>query len=139
LHRETLIQDLDDALPDPKLGFVSGMNYALISFDYGPKAENEITQFIGPPLEKAIQNLTDSKDEKHINELIVNYRERYFDIGYTENELCPNIVEILSTLLKHNIRMGVCASKLQTIAVKFLERFEIEKYFEFVDGSTEKT
>ncbi|NKB33995.1 MAG: HAD hydrolase-like protein [Pseudomonadales bacterium] len=134
-----LIFDLDGTLSDPKLGVVRCMNYALSSFDYAPRGEDEIAQYIGPPLEETIQKLTGSQDEQHIDEMIVRYRERYFEIGYTENELYPNIEEMLSVLKNNNLAMGVCTSKHQTAAEKILERFEITKYFEFIDGPTEKT
>jgi len=106
LQFDTLIFDLDGTLSDPKLGVVRCMNYALTSFDYPPRAEAEIAQYIGPPLEETIQRLTDSNDDQHIDELVAKYRERYFEVGYKENELYADIAEMLSALSNHNFRMG---------------------------------
>ena len=136
---DTLIFDLDGTLSDPKLGVVRCMNYALTSFDYPPRAEAEIAQYIGPPLEETIQRLTDSNDDQHIDELVAKYRERYFEVGYKENELYADIAEMLSALSNHNFRMGVCTSKHQTVAKKIIERFEINQYFDFIDGPTGRT
>jgi len=114
------------------------MNYALTSFDYAPQAEEKIAQFIGPPLEEAMEALTDSSSSYHIDELVAKYRERYFEIGYAENKLYPNIVEMLSRLHESNIFMGVCTSKYQTIAEKILQQFEIDRFFGFINGPLEK-
>ena len=136
---DTLIFDLDGTLSDPKLGIVRSMNYALTSFDYPPRAEADIVQHIGPPLEESMQKLTESSDAQHIDDLVVKYRERYFEVGYTENELYSGVIDMLSALSHKQIPMGVCTSKHKTVARKIIERFEIGHYFDFIDGPTGRT
>ena len=138
MHFDTLIFDLDGTLSDPKLGVVRSMNFALSSFDYTPLSEQEITRHIGPPLEETIQQIIGSDDGYHVDEVVAKYRERYFEIGYTENKLYPHILEMLSNLAERDIRMGVCTSKFQSIAEKILEKFTVRQYFEFVSGPTKK-
>ena len=135
---DTLIFDLDGTLSDPKPGVVNSMNYALTSFGYPPRKESEIAKHIGPPLEKTISLLTDNTDEKHIDELIAKYRERYFEIGYKENSLYPEIHAMLEILKAKKHRMGICTSKHKTIAERIVQRFKIDIFFEFVDGPTRK-
>ena len=67
---DTLVFDLDGTLSDPKLGVVRCMNFALTSFDYSPLPDQEIAQYIGPPLEEIIQRLTGCKDENHIDTVV---------------------------------------------------------------------
>jgi phosphoglycolate phosphatase len=135
---DTLVFDLDGTLSDPKLGVVRCMNFALTSFDYSPLPDQEIAQYIGPPLEEIIQRLTGSNDENHIDTVVAKYRERYFELGFTENKLYPEIPEMLSSLAERNIRMGVCTSKHLHVAEKIVESFGLSQYFDFISGPTSK-
>lgn len=114
------------------------MNYALTSFGYSPRQEAEISKYIGPPLDQTLSALSESDDEVHIDELIAKYRERYFEIGFKENQLYPGVVDMLTALKAENIKMGVCTSKHQTIAIQILQHFEINGFFDFVSGPLDK-
>ncbi|PCI80949.1 MAG: HAD family hydrolase [SAR86 cluster bacterium] len=131
----SLIFDLDGTLTDPLTGIVRCMNYALSSHDHQPRSEQEIKPYIGPPLEIALSDLSGSKDEAHIKELIATYRERYGELGYAENVVYEGIYDLLDTLQEQGFRMGVCTSKFEKYAIKVLEKFELDKYFRFVSGS----
>jgi phosphoglycolate phosphatase len=95
----SLIFDLDGTLTDPLTGIVRCMNYALSSHNYQPRSEQEIKPYIGPPLEIALSELSDSEDKDHIKELVATYRERYGEFGYAENVVYNGIYELLDTLV----------------------------------------
>jgi phosphoglycolate phosphatase len=99
------------------------------------KSEQEIRPYIGPPLEVALSDLSGSTDEAHIKELVTTYRERYGELGYSENVVYDGIYELLDTLQGQGFRMGVCTSKFEKYAIKVLEEFKLSKYFTFVSGS----
>ena len=61
-----MIFDLDGTLSDPALGVVRCINFALTSFDQPPRADHEITQHIGPPLEQILALLSDD-DNQHMS------------------------------------------------------------------------
>ena len=130
----SLIFDLDGTLTDPLLGIVRCMNYALTTFDHPPRAEHEITPYIGPPLEIALRELSGSNDEDYIKRLMKTYRERYGELGYAENTVYNGIHEMLEAFREREIPMGVCTSKLGKYAVKVLEEFELMDFFQFVSG-----
>ena len=130
----SLIFDLDGTLTDPLTGIVRCMNYALSSHNYQPRSEQEIKPYIGPPLEIALGKLSGSDDEDHIKELVSTYRERYGEFGYAENVVYNGIYELLDTLRSKGYRLGVCTSKFEKYAIKILQEFELDKYFEFVSG-----
>lgn len=132
----SLIFDLDGTLSDPLTGILRCMNYALSSFDYQPVSEHEIKRFIGPPLEFALSELSGSKDDAHIAQLVATYRERYGELGYAENVVYPGVVELLTELKNSGYRMGVCTSKFEKYALKVLQNFELDGFFTFVSGST---
>ena len=131
----SLIFDLDGTLTNPLTGIVRCMNYALSSHDHQVKSEQEIRPYIGPPLEVALSDLSGSTDEAHIKELVTTYRERYGELGYSENVVYNGIYELLNTLEGQGFRMGVCTSKFEKYAIKVLEEFKLSKYFTFVSGS----
>jgi len=131
----SLIFDLDGTLTNPLTGIVRCMNYALSSHDHQVKSEQEIRPYIGPPLEVALSDLSGSTDEAHIKELVTTYRERYGELGYSENVVYDGIYELLDTLQGQGFRMGVCTSKFEKYAIKVLEEFKLSKYFTFVSGS----
>ena len=131
----TLIFDLDGTLTDPLTGILRCMNYALSSHNHPVISENELKPYIGPPLEIGLSELSGSNDETHIRELVATYRERYGEFGYAENVVYDGIVDLLSSLQEQGFRMGICTSKFEKYAVKVLQSFELEQYFEFVSGS----
>jgi len=116
----SLIFDLDGTLTDPLTGIVRCMNYALSSHDHQVKSEQEIRPYIGPPLDVALSDLSGSTDEAHIKELVITYRERYGELGYSENVVYNGIYELLDTLQGQGFRMGVCTSKFEKYAIKVL-------------------
>lgn len=130
----SVVFDLDGTLTDPKVGIVRCMNYALTTFDYMARPEHEITPYIGPPLEQALQALSGEDDEFKIKQLVASYRERYGEFGFAENTVYPGIYELLEQLKDRNIPLGVCTSKLEKYAVKILQEFNLFDYFDFVSG-----
>ena len=130
----TLIFDLDGTLSDPALGVVRCINFALTSFDQPPRADHEITQHIGPPLEQILALLSDEDDSAYVSALAARYRERYSELGFRENTLYPEAKATLAALKNYGFRLGVCTSKLRPNAIKILELFDLTRFFEFISG-----
>lgn len=131
----SLIFDLDGTLTDPLTGIVRCMNYALSSHGHQVVSENAVKPYIGPPLEIGLSGLSGSDDEAHISKLVATYRERYGELGYAENVVYDGIPESLASLKQDGYRLGVCTSKFEKYAIKVLEEFELDRYFDFVSGS----
>lgn len=134
-----LVFDLDGTLTDPALGVVRCMNYALTSFDYSPLPDAKITEHIGPPLEQTVVRLTGSDDATHIDAVAAAYRERYGEFGFKENTVYAGIPEMLQTLKDAGHKLGVCTSKLQINANRVINEFQLDRYFDFVNGSSNKS
>ena len=128
-----LIFDLDGTISDPKEGIVKSMNYALRSHGFPEYAADELSQFIGPTLDKAFAELSSTTDKDLIAALVTKFRERYSDKGFSENVLYPDMVDTLETLYP-SIKLGICTSKRVDFAEKILEMFSIRHYFTFVNG-----
>lgn len=132
---EYLVFDLDGTISDPRDGIVRSINYALESYGFGCRAENELCSFIGPPLDVAFAALTGSDDGTLIKSLVTKYRERYSDVGYSENALYEGISDVLSRLSSiEELKLVLCTSKRVDFAERILELFSLREHFCFVSG-----
>ena len=131
---ETLIFDLDGTISDPAQGIRCSINYALSHFGYPEVGAGAIAAYIGPPIDDSFRSITGSGGDAHVLELVAKFRERYVEIGFSENELYPGVVDALLELRSRGHRLAVCTSKRVDIAEKILAMFEIWHYFDFVSG-----
>ncbi|OLQ74836.1 HAD family hydrolase [Photobacterium proteolyticum] len=132
---EWLIFDLDGTISDPKLGIVRSFNFALEHYGFVPQSEADIAAYIGPPLDQTFVQLTGNHDPLFIEMIVAKYRERYAEVGYSENHLYPDMKQVLLSLKeKEGCRLGVCTSKRADFAEKILAMFGLLDVFEFVSG-----
>ncbi|HSE32974.1 MAG TPA: HAD hydrolase-like protein [Pyrinomonadaceae bacterium] len=129
-----LVFDLDGTISDPAVGIERSINYALSQFGYPSITPDQVAGYIGPPLDETFIAVTSNSSPDDIAALVSKYRERYAEVGYSENTLYPGIREALAALASSTARMGVCTSKRGDFADRILKLFEIRDYFEFVDG-----
>ena len=129
-----LVFDLDGTISDPVVGIGRSINYALTHFGYPAIADDQVTGYIGPPLDETFVAITATSSADVVAGLVGKYRERYATIGYSENVIYPGIPEALTALASLNALMGVCTSKRADYAGKILKLFNIHRHFQFVDG-----
>lgn len=135
MNYDYLIFDLDGTISDPQEGIVRSLNYSLSEHGFETQSREKISPHIGPPLDAALRYFTGSDDEQLISSMVASFRERYGDIGYSENSLYPGIQESLTVLTENSAcKLGICTSKRTDFAEKILEMFSIRKLFTFVDG-----
>jgi phosphoglycolate phosphatase len=127
--------DLDGTISDPKDGIVRSLNHALSAHGFACQDESALATYIGPPLDSTFKIITDSDDPALITSLVAKYRERYSEVGYSENVLYAGIPEVLEQLSSiPGIRLGICTSKRVDFAERILELFGLQHFFAFVDG-----
>lgn len=129
-----LIFDLDGTLTDPALGFVRSVNFSLESHGITPVEEDDLKKFIGPPLDSAFREILHLDQDKNVSSFVSKYRERYSEVGFSENILYDGIPDVLVTLRGLGFRLGVCTSKRVDFAERILTLFDIRQHFEFVNG-----
>jgi len=129
-----LVLDLDGTLSDPALGIGRCLNHALQAFGYPVLKESDVSGFVGPPLDRTFREITGTMSSAHVAELVAKYRERYSQVGYSENVLYPGVPEALSALAGARVPLGVCTSKRVDFAERILVRFGLRSFFRFVDG-----
>ncbi len=130
----SLIFDLDGTLSDPSLGITRCYNYALEKHGHEPRDPQSLLRLIGPSLDEGFLTILPAAEDQEVVQLVTTYRERYLEVGFSENTIYPGIVEALEHFQNNNVRIGVCTSKREDFANSILSLFEISDYFEFVSG-----
>ena len=129
-----ILFDLDGTLTDPLVGVQRSMNYALSHFGFAELSLAQAALYIGPPLDLTFSQITQRSSTTLISDLVAKYRERYAEIGYSENSVYSGIPEALAYLHKTGVKLAVCTSKRTDFAEKILDLFALRQYFKFVDG-----
>ena len=132
---DVILFDLDGTLSDPLVGIGRSINYALAHFGYSELPLSELAVHVGPPLDHAFRSITGVTSSFELGGLVAKYRERYGEIGYSENVLYPAIPDVLQRLASAGVTLGVCTSKRVDMAEKVLELFGLRSYFSFVNGA----
>jgi phosphoglycolate phosphatase len=131
---DLVLFDLDGTLTDPLLGIGRSINYALSAFGYASLELSELAVCVGPPLDEIFRTLTGTTSPAELNALVASYRERYADIGYSENVLYAGIAEALTRLTEAGVPLAICTSKRKDFAERILGMFGLRSCFSFVDG-----
>ena len=135
ITNETLLMfDLDGTISDPLEGIAKSINYALSFFGLEEISPPDLGKYIGPPLEESFKEITGVCDDTEVAPFISKYRERYAEVGFSENRLYPGIKAALNDLSGRNIPLAVCTSKRRDFAEKILKMFGMLHLFKFVCG-----
>ena len=132
---DVILFDLDGTLSDPLVGIGRSINYALSHFGYSELPLSGVAKYVGPPLDQSFRSITGLTSSSELAGFVAKYRERYGEIGYSENVLYPAIPDVLQRLADAGMTMGVCTSKRVDMAEKVLELFALRPYFRFVNGA----
>ena len=131
---DVVLFDLDGTLSDPLVGIGRSINYALSHFGFAELPLPELAVHVGPPLDEAFRSITGVRAPNALDGFVAKYRERYGEVGYSENVLYPGIPQVLEGLCGAGISLGVCTSKRVDFAEKILDLFGLRSYFSFVCG-----
>ncbi len=133
-RHDLILFDLDGTLSDPLVGIGRSINYALAHFGYTTLELPQLAAYIGPPLDESFATITGVTSERDLAAFVAKYRERYAEVGYSENVLYPGIVEVLVQLRRAGMPLGLCTSKRHDFAEQILEMFDLREHFEYVSG-----
>lgn len=133
MRYSAVIFDFDGTICDTGEGILKSAAYALEAFGYDVPDYKELTFFIGPPLLITFQEKYGA-DPATADELVKKYRERYTNKGLLESCLYDGIKELLSSLKKENIKLGIASSKLQVYVEALLDHFCVKSYFDVICG-----
>ena len=132
---KTILFDLDGTLTDPALGITNSVAYALSKWDITVSDRSELFKFIGPPLLDSFAEYYGFSDSQ--SRLALKYYREYFtDRGMFENRVYEGIPQLLSELKSRNKKLIVATSKPEEFAVRILQHFKLDGYFDFIGGAS---
>ena len=125
--------DLDGTLTDPREGIINCIQGALKEYQIPCPARNDLEWCIGPPLKHSFLDL--GAQPEQVEQLIATYRSRYGEVGLFENEMYPEIPDLLEKLKNSGRQLFVATSKPKVYAEKILEHFDLLHFFEEIYGA----
>ncbi|MBQ8321831.1 MAG: HAD-IA family hydrolase [Clostridia bacterium] len=133
---EVIAFDLDGTLTNPERGQLTGFEYALKKHSITYPSREWLKRYIGPPIHDVWQLDFNLSFEKVV-EMIETYREYYNVYGWRENDIYPDIHEMLSELKARGYKLAVATGKPEKIAKRILRLFALDSYFDFIGGASE--
>ena len=130
-----ILFDLDGTLTDPGIGITNSVMHALKQYDIEVTDRSKLYRFIGPPLADSFARYYGFGKEQCL-EAIGYYREYYAPHGIFENEVYAGIPEVLAELKARGKKVLLATSKPEEFAVKILQHFALDSYFDCVAGAT---
>lgn len=135
MEKYRLMFDLDGTLCDPREGIISCLQYALEQLGREKAPEQQLVQYIGPPLYDSFVALLGCNDAALVEQAVGLYRKRFIAKGMFESRLYPQITVALASLTAENHRLLVVTSKPTVFARQIIAHFGIGEFFRNVYGS----
>lgn len=131
---EYVLMDLDGTITNPKEGITKCFQYALQHFGVDVEDLDSLCEYIGPPLLDSFRNGFGFSEER-AREAAAKYRERFVTEGWKENLVYPGMEEALQRLKESGKILIVATSKPEVLAVRILQHFGLDGYFDDICGA----
>jgi phosphoglycolate phosphatase len=128
-EQATVLFDLDGTLTDPKVGITASIRYAMEKLKRPLSPDTNLDWCIGPPIQQNFATLLKTEDTTLIEEGIIAYREYFAETGLLENELYPDVPQMLSQLNDMGLACYVATSKPVVYARQIVAHFGLQSYF----------
>ncbi len=132
--KKYLLFDLDGTLTNSMEGITNSVAYALRYYGIIEEDRQKLCKFIGPPLKESFMKYY-GFDEEKAEEAIWKYREYFQNGGMFENEVYEGIPELLQKQKEAGKILLVATSKPTVYTKQILEHFQLDTYFDDVQGS----
>ena len=137
--------DLDGTLIDSSEGIYKSLKFACNLNNIQIKPINIFKSYIGPPLDKYLDNIiNENTNKKIINKIIQDFRNHHDKYGYKSYNLYSYVIEVLKRIKKagdKNNKLFIVTNKPFLIAKKSIEFLKIDCFFDGLyafDSSYEK-
>jgi phosphoglycolate phosphatase len=128
---DAVLFDLDGVLVDSRTPFARSVNSALTAHGLTPRPEDELHQYLGPPLHRTFQALVG--EQSLVQPCVDAYRARYREMAASETVVFPGIREILDGLVDQ-VPLIVATSKPRALAEPLLDALDLRGLFNAVIG-----
>ncbi len=130
-----ILMDLDGTITNPKEGITKSIQYALRAMNIFIDDLDSLTKHIGPPLREGFMEYYGFSSIE-AEAATAEYRKYYAEKGIYQNKLYNGMESLLTNLKQAGKYLIVATSKPEEYAVKILQSFHLEHYFDDICGAT---
>lgn len=130
-----ILFDLDGTITESAPGILNSVRYALEKMGFSVIDEEELLQFIGPPLVDSMKKYYDMNEEQ-AEQAVVFYREYFSQKGMFENSVYEGIEKSLKMLIESGKKLAIATSKPELYSVRIVEHFGLADKFEKICGAS---
>lgn len=135
--KSLLIFDLDGTLLNTISDLGQACNYALIKMGFQPHPISAYNFMVGNGVRKLLERAEPDADQPTIDQLLIHFREYYDEHCIDSTEPYPGIPELLDSLIKNDIKVGVATNKYQSAAKKIISHYFPDVPFVAVMGQVD--
>ncbi|MGZ4350053.1 MAG: HAD hydrolase-like protein [Solirubrobacteraceae bacterium] len=128
-----LLFDLDGCLVDSLPSIVRCWAETLGALGRPAPSMAEVRPFVGPPVDTIARALAPDMAEPELEQLVMSYRRCAAEAE--DVAAFPGIPELLAALAGAGVPLGVATSKSIEVVEPLLERLELARCFEVVEGT----
>lgn len=120
--------DLDGTLIDSASGIKESFYVAYLNV-YNKECPQNITTFIGPPIDQVLTAVNGETNLDTIKYFIDAFKQHYDNEGYKKSKLYDDVESVLEVLLKNKLNVFIATNKRVKPTKLILEYLSIGKYF----------
>lgn len=130
---ELAIFDLDGTLLDTSEGILSSVKYTIDQMGYENLSENDIADFIGPPIQDSFARAY-GLEGPVLQEIATIFRDHYKNVDLLKATPYPEIFNVLTDLKESGMKLAVATYKREDYALEILRHFKFNEYFDIMHG-----
>lgn len=128
-----VIFDFDGTVVDTGEGILKSLQYSFREMGREIPDLNDLKKFIGPPIHYSYTTYY-GVSEQEVGEYIKKYRERYRAKGIYECALYDGFPEIIDSLHKNGVKVGIASSKPESLIYDVANYLGVTEKFDAIVG-----
>ena len=128
------VYDLDGTLLDTAEGVLAAAKYTIKQFGFRELDDNQMNSFIGPPIQESFAKAYHLEGDI-LQDIATVFRNRYKNADLLKAVPYDGIYDSLQSLQDNGIKLAVATYKREDYALKILEYFGFDKYFDVMHGA----
>lgn len=128
-----VIFDFDGTVADTGEGILRSLQYSFTAMGDEAPDLSDLTKFIGPPVYYSYTTFYGISEDK-VDLYVKKYRERYSEKGIYESKVYDGLKDLIYSLKKNNIKVGIASSKPERLIYAVADYLEITDLFDVIVG-----
>lgn len=131
---DVAVFDLDGTILDTSEGVLESVRYTINHFGFEMPLENEMTQFIGPPIQNSFAKMFHLEGDI-LQEIATVFRTNYKDVNLLKAKPYEGIYDVFEALVKNGVKPAIATYKRQDYATTILKHFGFDQYTDIMYGA----